>query len=122
MKFAGSQNVAFARFFCDISLWFANFGHKQKILQYLAACNTLRHETLCALRETVREFCTLILHGNWHCKSDPGEFGPGGLNLLVSHIGEFCPRDHIPYRESGPYLVNLVRVSFPQLVKTIVHC
>ena len=33
-----------------------------------------------------------------HCKSGPGEFGPGGLNLLVSHVGEFCPRDHIPWR------------------------
>ena len=35
---------------------------------------------------------------NCHCKSGPGEFGPGGLNLLVSHVGEFCLRDHIPWR------------------------
>ena len=27
-------------------------------------------------------------------KFGPGEFGSGGLNLLVSRIGEFCPRDH----------------------------
>ena len=61
-KFAGSRNVTFARFFRDISLWLANFARKRKILQYLA--NTLRYETLRALRETVREFRALILHGN----------------------------------------------------------
>ena len=36
--------------------------------------------------------------GVCHCKSGQGEFGPGGLNLLVSHVGEFCLRDHIPWR------------------------
>ena len=44
-------------------------------------------------------FCGgLILTENCHCKSGPGEFGSGGLNLLVSHVGEFCPWDHIPWR------------------------
>ena len=33
-----------------------------------------------------------------HCKYGSGEFGPGGQNLLVSHVGEFCPWDHIPWR------------------------
>ena len=35
---------------------------------------------------------------DYHCKSGSGEFGRGRLNLLVSHVGEFCPRDHIPWR------------------------
>ena len=33
-----------------------------------------------------------------HCKSGASEFGLGGLNLLVSHIGEFRLWDHIPWR------------------------
>ena len=36
-----------------------------------------------------------------HRKSGPGEFGPGKLNLLVSHIGEFVCGTIFP-GEYGP--------------------
>ena len=53
-----------------------------------------------------------------HCKSGPGEFGPGRLNLLVSHIGEFCSRDHIPWT-IWSVVSEFGRVTFPWLVETM---
>ena len=53
-----------------------------------------------------------------HCKSGPGEFGPGRLNYWCHTLGNFVRGTTFP-GEYGPWSVNLVRVTFPWLVETM---